>query len=88
MATLTLIPVEPIAVIGNLRRRTYSITSSINAGDTATIIEFSYVMTADFIGATPGDASVALSGVGNRTLTFNMLEVADITGGQLTITGQ
>lgn len=86
MAALTLVPVNPIAVIGNLRRRTYTIAGTIADGDTVVITEFSAVLDAAFTPATAAGAGIAFSGVGNRTLTFKM--TASATAGRLVVVGQ
>jgi hypothetical protein len=66
---------RPLVADGSMKERCYRVTSAINTGDTFTVVEFNTVVYAFLIpsGAAAATApNVTLSGVGNKTLTFNL----------------
>jgi len=86
MALITSAAVDPIAVIGNLRLRVLNVTSVADT-NTYVAVEFNTVLGAWLqpeVGMT-SSPGIALSGTGNRTLTFAMS--ATITAGKLFILG-
>jgi phage gp45-like len=87
MAALTFVPQNPINVCGNTRERVYTIATTVADADTFTVTEFTSVLHAVFVPATNVTGNVALSGTGNRTLTFKMSASAT-SGGRLFVKGQ
>lgn len=86
MAAASLTAVDPIVVSGNLRMRILTVTSIADT-NTYSAVEFSQVIGAWLqpevaLTSSPG---VALSGTGNKTLTFAVS--ATITAGKLFIIG-
>jgi hypothetical protein len=86
MAAASVTALDPIVVTGNIRLRTYNVTSVADT-NTFAVIEFSTVIGAWLqpevaLTSMPG---IALSGAGNKTLTFAMS--ATITAGKLFILG-
>lgn len=83
--TLLIDNFRPLVVDGSIKFRAYRIAAAVADGDTATIVEFNTVIAALFIPATAAGAGMALSGNGNKTLTFKLTVGA--TNGLLLVWG-
>lgn len=83
--TLIIDSFRPLVVTGNIRLRVYRINAAVADADTAAIVEFNTVIGALFVPATAAGCGIALSGAGNRTLTFKL--TAGVTNGLLFVWG-